>query len=304
MNPKGPQDRLTPDDERVLDALADDGFAPDAKDALPADDRDRAERLEALMHLLRDYPVEDSDDTLVHATLARIDRHEDEKSARLKFDTNAEGRGARRIRVPDFISVAAVLLIVLGVVIPVLSHVQQRSVDLRCSNNLRYAGYAFSQYAADHDGKLPVAVAGKSISWDSMANILNLAPLIAGDYCDDGHLNCPGAEHADGVGSSYSYQCQPSGEELVWGQGPRTTLILGDRNPLVDAFRSGELIDSLTISLNHGGRGQWVLGSDGAPIWLETPVIGRGDRIWVPGNRSTLEAGALPQDRGDAFLAH
>ena len=84
----------------------------------------------------------------------------------------------------------------------------------------------------------------------------------------------------------------------------RSTVVLGDRNPLIDAYESRERLPDTTISFNHGGRGQWVLGSDGRTIWLERPVIGRSDNIWLPRGMSELRKGATPMEVGDAFLIH
>ncbi len=296
------RDCLSPEDQHVLDQMVAAGYDRDSVNALPPPERARAERLLGLLELMHDYPVEDADDTLVHATLAGIDRYEDECAARLSFDTRAEeAAGPRRIRLPDFISVAAVFLIAAGVLWPTLSYLRNRSIDLDCANSLRYVGYAFSRYADDNGGALPVAVAGANVSWDTITNFANLGPLFAGNYCDDGHFRCPGGHEAS---AGYSYQCQTPGHRMVWGQPSPNTVVLGDRNPLVDAFRAGESMPASTISFNHGGRGQNVLGSDGATIWLERPVIGRGDNIWLPEGESSLQRGARPTVATDVFLTH
>ena len=80
--------------------------------------------------------------------------------------------------------------------------------------------------------------------------------------------------------------------------------MLGDRNPLVDPFWNGTYVSARTISFNHGGRGQNVLGSDGATLWLEEPVVGRGDNIWLPSGVSSLQPGVAPAAPDDVFLVH
>ena len=297
--------QLSPDDERVLDELVDAGFDREVMAGMAAADRERAERLFGLMQLLHDYPVEDGDDTLVHATIARIDRHDEERAARFAFDAQREDTATswRLIRLPDFITVAAVLLIAIGVVLPIMSTLRKHSVDQGCANNLRYVGFGFGAYANDNDGALPVTLAGANLTWDMFHNIVNLGPLVQGGYCSDGHLDCPGV-HERYAGASYSYQCQLPGAGLRWGSEPRSTVVLGDRNPLIDAYGSSQRMPDTTISFNHGGRGQWVLGSDGSTIWLERPVIGRSDNIWLPRGMSELRKGATPLEVGDAFLIH
>ena len=66
-----PRNELCPEDRRLLAELAETGFDPETLAALTPAERERAERLMGLLDLLRDYPVEDGDDTLVHATFAR-----------------------------------------------------------------------------------------------------------------------------------------------------------------------------------------------------------------------------------------
>jgi len=286
----------------VLDFMVEAGFDRKAAEALPPADRARAERLGGLLDLMRDYPVDDAEDALVHATILRIDRYEDERAARLSFDTRRE-ESARspRIRLPDFISVAAVLLIATGVLWPTLSYLRKRSVDLDCANNLRYVAHAFGQYASDNDGAMPVAVAGVNSTWDTIANLANLGPLFDGGYCDDGHFRCPGSH--DEATAGYSYQCRAPGQRLMWDVGGQNTFVLGDRNPLIDAFRQGRLMPASTISFNHGGRGQWVLGSDGQVVWLDKPMIGK-DNIWLPNGVDTLIRGVRPATVTDVFLTH
>ncbi|MBT8485538.1 MAG: hypothetical protein KJO43_08155, partial [Phycisphaerae bacterium] len=215
---------LGPDDQRVLDALADVGYDVDR---LPRVDRARGQRIAELLALLEDYPVDDADDTLVHATLAGIDRHESQRLARMSFDHHQEEAAAadrgRRIRIPDFISVAAVLLIGAAIFWPTLSQVRQRSLATACSNNLRQLGYGFSQYAAANAGAMPVARAGSDLSWDMVANVLNLAPLLDGGYCERGHLSCPAVHEHDAVTGNYSYQWQLPGTRVQWGGGPGMT---------------------------------------------------------------------------------
>ncbi len=290
---------LSPDDHRLLDALVEAGFDIEALEGLSPDQRRRAEALGNLFGLLSDYPAEDADDTLIHATLARIGRHEEEQAARMAFEAQREAEGNRwRIRMPDFITVAAALLIAASVLWPIISHARQRSIETACSNNLRIDGFALSNYASDYNGALPMVKAG--VSWDTGHNMLNLGPLVEGGYCDLGDLDCPG--NHEPLRPSYSYQLHSPEIRLVWDMG-RTIVVLGDRNPIIDAARSGAAAPPLTISLNHGGRGQNVLSSDGAAFWLTQPVVGQ-DNIWLPDGATALEPRMRPAGAGDVFLTH
>lgn len=291
-------------DEQAIDALIENSF--DVETAARTADARRVEAAAALMGLLRDYPVEDPDESLAFATLTRIDRVEEERAARLLFEARQETgvagqRGARRIRLPDFISIAAVLLIAVSVLFPLLTTMRNHRIDAGCANNMRQVGYGFANYAADYRGSLPIATAGLGGSWDTVRNIINLDPLVQGQYCEHHHLNCPG--HHDGVERSYSYRWVTPGMNQQWGA-PRVTVVLGDLNPVMDAARSGRVVPPLSMSINHGGRGQWVLTSDGATLWLDEPLIGGGDNIWLPDSAVRLVPGLRPDQPWDVFLAH
>ncbi len=80
--------------------------------------------------------------------------------------------------------------------------------------------------------------------------------------------------------------------------------MLGDRNPLIDAARNNQFIHSLSMSLNHNGRGQNVLATDGATVWLVEPKIGLNDNIWLPAGVVFLRPGDKLDDPRDVFLAH
>ncbi len=147
-------------------------------------------------------------------------------------------------------------------------------------------------------------MAGVDASWDKLRNVINLGPLVNGGYCEAGHLNCPGVGDRVHADSSYSYQWQAPGLHPGWGAGSRTTLVLGDRNPIIDAYRAGRPARAMSISVNHGGRGQNALSNDGSSLWLVEPLIGRRDNIWLPAGLTTLRAGARPAAADDVFLAH
>jgi hypothetical protein len=212
----------------------------------------------------------------------------------------AEQRRGFRIRMPDFITVAAVILIAVGVFWPVLHSMRNKSIDTACANNLRMVGFGLSQYAADYDGAMPMATAGLGGSWESVRNMLNLRPLLDGGYCERGCMNCPG--HHPEQGASYSYRMQSPDAPVGWETG-RATVALGDANPLIVGFIAGREVSPFSMSLNHGGRGQWVLINDGATLWLELPVIGQADNIWLPNGASGLKPGLRPADALDVFLA-
>ncbi len=303
-NEKNQPFKLNADDERLLDALVESGFDPEVLESLSAEDRRRVGAILNLFELIEDYPVEDVDDSLVDATLARIDQYETRASALASQETTLQSASRRAFRLPDLVSVAAVLLIGASIFWPMLSTMKQRRIDDSCANNLRQMGYAFGRYANDYNGSIPVAIAraGLFSEWTkSFTNAVNLRPLVISGYCEQNHLVCAG--HEGQTGASYGYQWQIPESELTWGVN-RITVILGDRNPLIDAiFQAKAQTPSLSNSLNHGGRGQNVLRTDGVVMWLENPMVESVDNIWLPKGSSSLHDGELQTDGRDVFLA-
>ena len=293
---------LSAEDQQVLDMLMECGFDESALPPLSPQRRQRVEAVKSLFGLLSDYPVDDADDLLVDATLARIARTGAEarpipiSTARMEV-ARAE---RRRWRLPDLVSIAAIVLILASIALPMMAYVRRQIVDEGCATNMRAIAHAFTQYSSDYDGRMPVAHAGIGHGWD-FSNSLNLKPLIDHGYCEEGHFNCPGNhEHA---APSYSYQFQAPELTYVWGV-TNLGVVLADRNPLVDAARALKAPPAPnSISINHGGRGQNALQGDGSVVFLIQPAVGR-DNIWLPEGKRLLEEGAEPVSANDIFLVH
>ena len=288
------QFELCTEDCRMLDRLVESGFDVEQLEPLSDEERERAHALENLFGLMEHYPVEDAQDTLLHATLARIDRDEDERADRMSIETGAV---RSRIRFPDFITVAAMVLIMASVAWPLFTYVQNRSLDLACANNQRLTGFGLRNYSADY-GTTPFAQASLG---SSFRNVLNLAPIIDHGYCERRHVTCPGHDSDRGEGN-YSVHFHLPGHSVDLDV-LRRVVILGDRNPVIDGHRRGAKLPPLTVSPDHGGRGQYVLINDGSTMWLKQPVIG-SDNIWLPQGADDLEAAAEPASVTDVFLMH
>jgi hypothetical protein len=291
---------LSPEDQDILDSLVEAGFDLDVA-GLGGQDLERGQRLVRLFGMLDDYPVEEPHESLVDATMARIDQHERQAAQRLSVEFRrgeADGGGRRPIRIPDLISVAAVILIVASIAIPLMAQFSARADRMACADNMRLVGYGFAKYSADNNGELPLVQAGIASTWTSgFNNIINLRPLVEGGYCERGHLTCPGH---DGPDDAFSYQFRGSGVRLGW-HGP-AHLILSDRNPVIDGFRTNRSkVSPLAVSVNHGGRGQNVLSSDGTVLWLEEPIVA-SDNIWLPDGVDSLQDEVVVGD--GVFLAN
>ena len=103
------QDRLQMDsaDTELLDHLVEVGFDISALNSLDDETRHRAERLVAMLGLLDSYPVDppsgEQRDSLIAATLARINREEHEQRDRMRLDSTAR---LPRLRLREFVAIA------------------------------------------------------------------------------------------------------------------------------------------------------------------------------------------------------
>ncbi len=296
---------LSPADQAVLDALIEAEFDIASLEPMSDEQRQRAHRILQLLDLMNDYPMEDPDDSLVDAIMLRVKHTPTTGTATARIGPDADVErvamnrtAGRRLRIPDFISVAAVLLIVASIALPTLNHVRQRSVDISCENNMRLVGTGLNQYAQDHNGAMPMMSAGFGMD----GQWINIAPLVSGGYCSEGHVNCPG--HHQPLQPSFSYQLQPAdGRQLARGGSERA--LLGDRNPLIDAAKLGHHLSPLTNSFNHNQRGQNILMADNSTRWLDVPIVNGSDNIWLPGRSANLtEIHPDDIDWDVLFLAH
>ena len=147
--PTGPS--LSDADMRVLDFLAEHGFDASRIELLPEADRPRAMALIRQMEVLDQYPADSAEDTLVDATLARIDRWEAARSESMRIQRG----GFATFRLSDFVSIAALVLVGIGVLLPVAARVREQSLSTVCSNNMRSLYGAFGAYADANGGALP-----------------------------------------------------------------------------------------------------------------------------------------------------
>ena len=287
MNPP-PSKELSPEDCRVLDLLAEGGFDPSLLDELTDEDRPRGEAISSLLSTLDQYPVEDASTELVDATMARIQREEDERPRRMQIETHLQDRqeralGGGRWRFPDLFATAAVVLIAVAVMWPITNTVRERRMIDLDSANLGENGRAMALYAGANNGASPMQATASILPdpFDWMGKH-------KGDYSTgihekmdsyaSNHNDFRRPESAPGT-NQYSYQhWQPGDSLMVEGR-----VVAANTSPL-GSGSAASLTESeaLMNSASHGGRGQNVLFGDGSVQWVDTPHID-SDRLWDPG---------------------
>ncbi|GIW74235.1 MAG: hypothetical protein KatS3mg103_0757 [Phycisphaerales bacterium] len=234
-----------------------------------------------------------------------------------------------RIRLADVLSVAAVLVVGVSVIWPMLASMRDAHLRAISATRLATAGNAMAAYAASYGG-LPQA--GPSLAGDpwwevgqnpAHSNSANLFTLVRDGFVELAQLASPANPHAptsltsdqssdwnslDEVSFSYHnmFGVRPAAVRIDAG-----TALLADRSPIVPASRRGQAARADANSPNFAGRGQHVLFGDGSVRWLTSPVLPGGDNIWLPGSverdlardgRATLTGRETADGPHDAFL--
>ena len=287
--------KLCKADAEMLDRLVDVGFELDQLEYLTPEDEQRAASILKMLGFLDAYPVEDASDSLIDATLVRIDQYESQRTARMQIHTpelETTKRGFR-IRMPDLISVAAMILVTVSVFTMISNSTRNQSLTNQCASNMAMVGRGLVNYALGHNGQTPTETAPAIASlFGGLAPERTDAQLLASEgYCDHNHLNCPG--HS-GESSGFSYQTQSAAMwDAIRNRG-KLFIVMSDQNPILKQLLANQKYNELTPSPAHGSLGQNHLRDDGSINSVAAPIF-KGDLIWV------LDA----QNKGiDIFLTH
>lgn len=298
---------LSPDDEDALELLVAARMDPAR---VPSGVRARARHQAALLSLMDLADTEIAIDAgerartrarLVGSTLAHVQQNIDRASERTKLvRTIQPERGSSRFKIGDLIAAAAVLLISGSVLLPLANATREFSRRAGCQANMLSAGLAFGQYANDYRESLPVASPSQvQTPWwfvgeQGRSNSANLFTITRAGYTGLQSLACAGNPEAGvdrsattgfdwrSIGNvSYSYQNMFANERPRWTQ-RETMVVLSDRSPIISLAMRGEKINPISNSLQHGGRGQYFLRTDGSSFWMTTPVLANGDNAFLP----------------------
>ena len=310
----------------ALDADALDAFVMAQGDVskVPGSLRERANALQGLGALLTSGPG------LRSADLA--DRVMVSASAHPWRVSKAEVR-SRMFALPsgwrDLVSMAAVLVLGVSLLWPLLGAANHHAKRSQCSANLGMAAAGLGMYANDFEGSLPWVTAGVASRpwWDvqpkqAVSNASNVYVLPRLSYASLASLACPGnpsaprgecpTGHVDWrhLGEvSYSFQIMVGPALRVLSDGPRR-VVLADASPVVRWSSAGLPADPEQNSANHERAGQFVLFSDGSTQWMFRPVLEGGDNIWLPKfvtdraalNASPLNGHEAPLSANDNFV--
>ena len=237
---------------------------------------------------------------LVSRTMATIQSHIDQEESAMDFSNS--NRWALSVRWSDLISVAAMLLIVASIALPMMTSMRANAQQTICFDNMHSTANAFGLYAGSNRDMLPMATAGFGPTWMDVgstperSNSSNLFTLIRTHNADLEDLACPSNPNAV-VGDvdpdawdwrslqeiSYSYRIMPPGGMRATAAGqPVRVVLLADRSPVILRVVNGQHIIPEENSPNHNGSGQHMLMLDGGTQWTTSPIINSQDNIWLP----------------------
>ncbi len=268
-------------------------------------------------------------ETLVEATLARVQAEIDSSESNLSIERWRGRRGG--LRLADVVSIAAMLLLATAIILPVASSVREGQRRTVCNSNLAGVGAGLGMYAMSNASALPMASAQPDTRWidvgedPARSNSANLYVLVRTNHVTLEKLACPGNQLAPTVRLaadqrdwrrleevSYSYRISPSEQRLRWGEN-EGRIVMADRSPVILRVAMGDPIVPDANSPNHAAEGQHLLASDNSVQWATSPVVD-GDNIWLPGviedridelkrARGLLRGDERPSAPDDIFLA-
>jgi hypothetical protein len=321
---------LSEADAARLDARLENGAVGEsggADTSAQGDARDR--KIGQWLALIREYPTEPADPGLVDSTLKRI--REDENRRRFAHQLNMLTAGGGPAPGPSWrqmATVAAVVVVAVSLLLPVLSHNRDLARQLACQGRLGEAAKALAGYAADHDGAMPRGKVTPGSPWSHVghpagedgsvqSNSAHLYILIREGYAQPRDLTCPSNPHArpeqlqpsdhdwpTAQAVSFSYQNQYTPKPIELQRHPNLA-VLADKNPLFVA-RAGQVTHdparpARSPSRMHDSRGQNVLTADGEVKWTLQPMMGQ-DNIWVARGVKHYHGNEQPSGADDSFL--
>lgn len=246
-------------------------------------------------------------DSLVDATISRLKVQAQAKAQpgadRLDALLAAQSAGTPTVRIPlwrnwgDLAAVAAVIVLLVGVVLPALGLARQKHWQNRCQSNMADIHGGLTRYVSENDGQLPKVASTLGSPWwkvgyqgaENYSNTRGAWLLVKQGYVPLAAFSCPGRRderqgqidaamiqnYNDFPGRasmhfSMRVCCPESGTK---GLSQRME-IFADRNPISEEFPSdyskpfpGLRLNAelLTVnSRNHNGRGQNALFCDGS----------------------------------------
>lgn len=315
--------RLSDADQQALNVLVEHGYD---LERVPAEHRERARHMLTLLSLLDTLPGASAPDLLTARTLDAVERCRQQERFTQQIQELTTARTPGGLSMREVAAVAAMVLVGVSLLWPVLSNARDVARQVTCRASLAAAGAALGKYAADFEGQMPATHARLGDPWwetntfnadgTARSNSAHLFTLVRGGYIRLDQLGCADNPHAvqrytpdmrdwpTAASVSFSYQNQYTTDKHRIDRDPPIA-ILADKNPFFEPGRF-RLDLAGSNSLNHS-EGQNVLLTTGEVRWKEEPVIDRGtggDNIFHAGDYGLdyYTGTEGPASRADSFL--
>jgi hypothetical protein len=292
---------LSPADGEALDAVLDLRRQGLNDGPMPAGVRERVAGVSAVLSLLDRSDDEPVPADLRDRVMQAVDADRRAQAQRTALSSMAVSHDRHStIGIRQVATTAALLLMCLSILLPMLSNAQKQAEIAQCGENLAGLGADLQQIAFDYKGQTHEPSRPDTSTFNPLARFARTAvdgsiipPEEAGVFVildeqrlASRHLSCPAGERNDPA-SLYNGQNPAAGGPFRIFLKPRP--IFADANPLYRVtdrglVRNGD-VPSLARSVNHNSAGQNVLISDGSVRWMIRPAVQRdhetADNIWL-----------------------
>lgn len=254
-----------------------------------------------------------------------------------RTSASREGEGnlslVRRVfSIRDVIASAAMVVLIVGVGVPSLMQVRERSQRMACSSQLARLGQGFAMYGSTFGDSLPFTGWSSQATWApsndpsliTQPNRRHLYPLVRIGAVNPQSFICPSTsdvamshtqvtqfdDFPDSRNESFAYQNMAGVRPNMRGNADLP--VVADDNPLFDNGRC--LLTDISTRLGlqkagdqnsraHGGHGQNILTIGGRVKWTDTPKTGvNEDNIWTLQGEDKYTGREGPQSATDSHL--
>jgi hypothetical protein len=299
--------------------------------------------LQSSLQPLEHYSVETCPKYLAEATICRLKEATQASQSRINHLLQKEQKRspitANRSFWANFVeaaAIAAIIFIVAGISFPTLQVARQNYWKTKCGVQLASMATGIGQYAADHDQSMPnVATVAGSPWWkvgyqgnENQSNTRHLWLLVQGKYVEPEAFLCPARIESkaskldrtqipklvDFPGRkyvTYSFRILNNNDTCKLIRGNNVLIV--DVNPVFENLPNDfskklnvQLSDEMlkANSVNHHGKGQNVLLSDGSISFKQSRLVGTADDdIFTVKNQTTYHGNETPGSASDEFLA-
>jgi prepilin-type processing-associated H-X9-DG protein len=318
----------------------------DEAESLTSSNREAAEtyaKLKAALAPLDIAAAESCPDDLAESTISRLNNAARSSQLRLQqLLADEQAREASGVKsrfwrnLGKMAAIAAVIVLVSGVLIAPLNFARQKSWQQQCQMQLSRIFNGISQYSSDHDGALPAVATATGEPWwkvgyqgkENYSNTRHIWLLIPAGYANPADFVCPGKSHGkilqfdlsqaknyndfparNYVTYSLRIRCNKAAKDALLGQ----KVLIADLNPLFEKLSDDyskpfkleinkELLN--LNSINHNRRGQNVLFCDGSVKFIKMRNIDiTKDDIFTLQDTNIYQGCEVPSCEADAFLA-